>query len=474
MMTAKRPHPKQPRPTPVETEVLRSSRDLDRFNSVILARARYWSRQREICRSLETYRTTAVPTGNGVGKSYLAAGAILGFSASRPGSKTVVAAPTQAQLSGVVWSELEAAWTCAARNGMPLGGRVRPLLYELGDNWRVEGFGSGSVESKSGRHAGELLAVVDEASGVPSSVLEALDSLNPSKILYLGNPLRPEGKFYDVCELSADNPHVNVIRVPSLESPDIGLTRSPRGMADKTWLESSRYEYGEDSIWWLCHVLAQFPGTIAEGLLPIPWLNAAALVVYVPGGDRWIGVDIGEGTGGDPSVLVCRDDNGVIDHETSNRWDLETVAERTKAMSDRHEVEPTRVVYDQNGIGADFDNRLRTAGLSGAKGYKGSRSGGDKFTNLRSASAWGLRRRIDPARTTRETAGHFKIWKPQQPFALPKHLLDRYRPELQGLRYQLAGSGEIALENKEEFVKRLKKSPNFVDALIMTFAYPFT
>ncbi len=309
----------------------------------------------------------------------------------------------------------------------------------------VEGFGSGSVESKSGRHAGDLLAVVDEASGVPSSVLEALDSLNPSKILYLGNPLRPEGKFYEVCELSGDNPHVNVIRVPSTESPDIRLIRSPRGMADATWLESARYEYGEDSIWWLCHVLALFPGTISEGLLPIPWLNAAALIVHIPGGDKWIGVDIGEGAGGDPSVLVCRDDNGVIDHEESNRWDLETVAERTAAMSERHGVEPQRIVYDQNGIGADFDNRLRTAGLSGAKGYKGSRSGGDKYSNLRSASAWNLRRRIDPHKTEPVREGHFKVWKRPTPFALPAHLLNRYRAELQGLRYQLDNRGEIAL-----------------------------
>lgn len=474
----------------IDDELTKCFEDPDRFNSVILARqyrdehghyqpSDYWSRQREICRSVVKFRTTAVPTGNGVGKSFLASGIIPWFATTHAHSKVVVAAPTQGQLSGVVWAELSAAYSSANERGIPLGGKLRSLTWSIDENWAVEGFGSGSTESKSGRHAGDLLAVIDEASGVPASVLEAIDSLNPSRILYLGNPLRPEGKFYDVCANSSANPHVNVITIPSTESPDIDLERSPRGMADRTWLESARHEYGEESIWWLSHVLARFPSEISDALLRGEWLDLAAATIHVDRGDRWIGVDIGEGGGGDDSVIVVRDDNGIprdvdgMGFEASNRWRFEQLAERVKLMSTRFAVEPSRVVYDQTAIGADFDSQLRAVGLEGCKGFKGGRSGGDKFSNLRSATAWAMRRRLDPTRPVKAPVGNQRVWQPQAPFSLPPELVKRYRSELTGVLYSNTPAGEIALETKEAFVKRLKRSPNFFDALMMTFAYPY-
>ena len=471
----------------LEEELQRCAEDPDRFNSVVLARrytddqgverpADYWSKQREVCRSLLTYRTTCAPSGNGVGKSFLGAGVAWWFAESNPGCRVVLAAPTLGQLQGALWSEMGRAHGSAARNGYPLGGRIKGMGVEYGEGWSLECFGSGSTESRSGRHAGKLLAIVDEASGVPRSVLEAIDSLNPSHLLYLGNPLRPEGKFYELCEQSGDNPHVHVIRIPSTLSPDIGLKRSPRGMADRTWLEASEAEYGTDSQWWLSHVLALFPGSVAEQLLPGAWLDLAAAAVHLKAGDVRMGIDIGEGVGADPSCVVLRDDNGVIDSEESNRWDLEALAERARYWLDRHGVEPGHVVFDASGPGADFDNRLRSAGIAGAKGYKGARSGGDHYLNLRSYCHWQLRRRLDPRRTVRNRArvagSARKLWLPQQPFAIPKHLVSKHRAELAGVLVEQHPSGVIALEPKESFKKRLKHSPNFLDALAMTYAYP--
>lgn len=469
----------------LDAEIARCAADPDRFNSVVLGRtyqdgaqtlpADYWWKQRELCRSVLKHRTTAAPSGNGVGKSFFGAGLAAWFVTSHPGCRAVVAAPTQGQLKNVLWDGIERAYASAARNGFPLGGKLRALSWEFDEGWTLEGFGSGSVESKSGRHAADLLAIVDEASGTPAPVLEAIDSLNPSKIVYLGNPLRPEGKFYETCELQADNPLVNVVRIPSLLSPDIDRERSPRGMADATWLESSRHEYGEESLWWASHVLAMFPTELAQALLPIPWLNLAAQTIHRAAGSRWLGADLGEGLGGDPTVLVVRDDNGVIGHRASNRWTLDLAAEQVRDMADEFNVEPPRVVYDQTGIGADFDGRLRPLGINGAKGFKGSRDGGDKFLNLRSACGWALRKRLDPNRQVVASTrpGLPTLWLPQAPFALPADLLRLYRAELQGVQYQNTPKGEIALEQKEAFVKRLKHSPNFLDALSMTFAFPY-
>jgi phage terminase large subunit len=461
-----------------------------RFNETILCREPYWHKQREICESVVKYPITCVKTGNGVGKSYVDAGIIAWFATLHVNSKTVVAAPTQAQLSGVLWGELEAAAKSAEDHGRPLGGRFRGLTLEFGENWRVEGYGSGSVESKSGRHAKDLLAVIDEASGVDASVHEAVDSLNPSRRLYTGNPIKPEGKFYELCELSGDNPNVNVIQISSLESPHVHLDRSPWGMADGPFISNARYEYGEDSMWWLVHILGKFPGELDEALLPIAWLNAASRErVERTKGPVRLGIDIAKGIGeGDLSLVVARDDNGILAAKWSRSWNLESLAHRVRMMQLEYDVQPTHIVFDSTGIGMDFANRLKAVGISGAHAYQGANSGGDRFHNLRSSCAWAFRRRLDPARgDTSIEAGASQNrlqwsapahtdgvvrYSSQPSFAIPRDLLNHFRKELQQCKYQLDDGGRIMLERKEDFVKRLKASPNFLDAVTMTFAYP--
>ena len=46
------------------------------------------------------------------------------------------------------------------------------------------------------------------------------------------------------------------------------------------------------------------------------------------------------------------------------------------------------------------------------------------------------------------------------------------RPELQGLRYEQDAKGRIVLEDKKDFAKRLKRSPDLADALTQGFAFP--
>jgi hypothetical protein len=455
---------------PIRQELAACRQDPSRFNETILCRPAYWSRQEEICESVVRYPVTAAPAGNGVGKSHVGSGIALWFPIIHAFSRVIVAAPTNAQLTQVLWAHITAAYRSAERGGRYLGGRWDGLTLDWGDGWSLEGWGQGSIESKSGRHSGDLLAVIDEASGIKAEVLEAIDSLNPSRRLYLGNPLRAEGKFYEVCQQS-ENPNVNVITIPALESPHIHLRRSPWGMADATWLELSRSEYGEDSLWWLSHVLARFPGELTQTLLPASWLLAASLTVHVRSGPVRLGIDIALGLEGDDSCIVARDDTGIIESDASNRWSLEVLAERVDLIRKRLKVRGEHITYDASGVGADFGNRLKAKGIEGSKDYMGSRGGGEKFANLRSAAGWLFRRRLDPNRKLKDKtpAG---LYIPQRPFSIPPSLLQRYRAELQGLRYGLGDHGEIVLEPKDDFVKRLKRSPNFLDATCMTFAYP--
>src|SRR5699024_584812 len=112
------------------------------------------------------------------------------------------------------------------------------------------------------------------------------------------------------------NPHLNLIRISSLESPDAHLERSPRGLADRTWLEANRARYGEGSLWWTARVLARFPGSAADSVFSRDWVDAALArerPATHPPGQRYMAIDLGGGgEEGDLSVIVARDDLGLL------------------------------------------------------------------------------------------------------------------------------------------------------------------
>jgi hypothetical protein len=446
--------------------------DYARIVDVVMGDAGFWSRQKEIGHSLAEYPTTLVPAGNGVGKSYSVARLIEAWLIAHRNGIAVTVAPTQEQLQGVLWKEMRRAWR---KSKLPLGGHFtqKPLKFTLSDEWFAVGLSSNSVEAMSGQHAKDLLFVADEASGVDEGKFEAGNSLNPSRRLFIGNPLRPHGKFFELCEQaeSGSNPFLNLIRIPSTESPHAHLDRSPVGMADRLWLEAMAAEYGTGSIWWKAHVLALFPTETAETLLKRDWLTLASRTLHIRSGPTRIAIDLASGNGGDRTVIICRDDNGLLAVEHSNEWSLEESAAVAARIAREFKVHPSRVSFDRGALGEDFGARLAAVGLPTARAYLGGSSGGKLATNLRSLCARELKRRLDPDRTVPTSGGiHVK----QHPFAIRPDWIELMRPELMALRYVLAdGDGSpFSLEPKEVLMARLKHSPDFADALTQSFAFP--
>jgi hypothetical protein len=450
----------------IKDELGRCRNDPVRFNQTILGRSRYWRRQRDIARSVVTYPITLVPTGNMVGKSFLDAGTLHWFLITHPNSQVIATAPSQTQLEEVLWKEVEHAYQGAR---IPLGGRLLrdPLKVDLGRGWSALAYSTSKVERFSGHHKPDMLAIVDEASGVDDPIYEALRSLNPSRELLTGNPLRPSGTFYDRCEGARDgrNPFANLIQISSLESPHIDLDRSPWGLADATWLAKSRNDYGEGSAWWLSHVLGLFPDSASDTVIPWSWLAQAATAPHVRSGPVRLAIDLATGGGGDRTVLIAGDDNGIVALRHSNTWTFETTATNAALVCQRWGIEPHHVSWDVEGIGADFSNRLKAVRIVGARPYRGGAPApgraDHKYANRRSYGAWRARQRLDPQRR-RLTASGASV--PQPLYAIPREWVQLMREELQGLRYTSDDRGRICLENKEDFSKRLKHSPDFADA----------
>lgn len=459
------------------------------FNDRVLGRPRYWQKQHEIAEAIARHKTVIVPTGNSVGKSYCAAGIVLWWLYTRPGSLVVATAPSQTLLGTVLFKEIRRA---KAMSREPLPGAVtespnaspQTLLVDS-TGWGVLGIATRGVERLSGQHNPELLIVVDEASGIEDDIWEALDSQNAQKMVVFGNPLRAEGRFRDLsarAEREKSDPtipdldRIHEIRIPSTDSPDIHLARSPRGLADKGFIEASRRQYGDNGLWWRTHILALFPEISSDVLIPEAWLDwctrpehrSGVSPTDPRGGRKRIACDLGEGVGRDRTVVLVRDDLGILEVSASRTDGLAEAAKLISGLAIKWHVEHGSITYDKSGIGKNLHNHLARYAVSDAKGYAGSGRPRDhgSFTNLRTEAAWKLRNRLDPN------------WCPdprfpgvrQPPFHIPcGPWWPQLREELKTLSYDLVGK-QTRLIPKEEHCERLGRSPDLGDALMQSFA----
>jgi hypothetical protein len=459
-----------------------------RFNTTILHRNPYWMRQIEAAESVVHYRDTIIYSGNAVGKDYLVAGLIPWWLWTRENSLVIVTAPSQALLGSVTWKELRKAIKSAR---VPLDARISPglktspLVLDLGNGWSALGYSTDCVERASGQHAGELLVVAEEASGLESHAWEAIDSFGYRRLIAIGNPIRPDGRFVDLIRQAerdqregiAPELSVNAIQIPSTDSPHADWVHSPWGLADKTWIEASLRRYGKESLWCASHIFARIPSAGQDTLLVEAWLDAATHAVRgaVHAGDPRAGkprlaIDLAEGVGRSKTCLLVRDDLGILEVSASNTMGLSEAATEARRLAIKWHVPHDRISYDCLGIGKDFDNHLRRVQILGAKPYAGSGRPRlpKQFVNLRTEGAWTMKHRLDPTWVPDPVHPQAKLpifhipagpWWPEM------------REELMALDYGLVGDRQTRLVDKQELMDRLGRSPDLADALIQSFAF---
>jgi phage terminase large subunit len=466
--------------------------DPDLFNSAILGRPCYWSRQREIAESVCRYQVTVAYTGNAIGKDYLVGGIVPWWLCTRYESLVVVTGPSQTVLGSVTWKEIRRASegnrddpAASVPLGLKLSNGIKasPLTVTVRDDWRALGYSTTSVERASGQHNRKLLVVVEEASGVEDEIYDAIDSLKYSRLLLIGNPIRADGRFVQFIRQADRDRHdripphraVNAIRVSSRESPDADKEESKVGLADKTWIENNERRYGKHSLWIKSHVDAVIPEVSADALIPETWLDWAAAQkrLFLPQdhpihATRRISCDLGEGVGRDSSAIIVRDDWGVLEVVWGAELGLAAAAQRIADLARRYNVSHDKITYDKVGIGRDFPLHLARHGLERAVGYAGSGSpGSTDFVDLRSEAAWKLRQRLDPGGATDHRLPHLS----RQDFCIPPGpYWQRLREELKPLTYHLVGR-KTGLLSKKDWATTLGHSPDLADALIQSFAF---
>jgi hypothetical protein len=461
------------------------------FNELFIADGRsFWWRQRELAEAVVQYRTVVCYSGNMVGKDFAIARLVWWWLYTRPGSLVIVTGVSQTLLGSVTWKEIRQARPKLSRARLSRGIKASPQQVDLGDGWQALGFSTTSIERASGQHNPHLLVIIDEASGVEPDIFDAVESLGYERLVVIGNPIRAEGRFIDLIhQAEADQrdgipPHraVKAIRIPSTDSPHAGLEKSPWGIADRTWIESSYRKYGgEHSFWCNAHIHAIIPQVSSQRLIPDAWLDYATSIQrpnlapnHPVHRSRRIAVDLSEGVGRDDTCILVRDSYGILDIDARNSLSLADAAEATARLATRWSVPADRISYDGLGIGRDFPRYLAKVGLTGCIRYAGGGQPAEpkRFFNLRTESAWHLHDRLNPDRHLND---EFPLTSRQPPFHIPpRPWWSTLRADLAALTYELKGERQVMLIRKEDLMENLGRSPDRGDALIQSFSWDRT
>lgn len=173
-----------------------------------------------------------------------------------------------------------------------------------------------------------------------------------------------------------------------------------------------------------------------------------------------LGIDVAAG-GEDKSVCAVRKNWSVLPLiEWEKTEPMETVG-KIIVLIKRHK--PDRVVIDADGLGAGIYDRLReqinhVPILAFHGKYRCERndaSGELGFANWRSYAWWHMRDLLAPDSDVK--------------IALPRDSEDALVGELCAPKWKTTSSGKIQVEPKEEIKKRLDRSTDHADAVIMAF-----
>ena len=117
-----------------------------------------WNKQQEVLNAVRDHRRVAVKAGNGLGKGFTAATAVLWFLCTHHPAIVLTTAPTARQVRHVLWREIRRLHRGAHQ---PIGGRMLSTRFEAADDRFALGLSTDDVDQFQGFHSPNMLIVVD-------------------------------------------------------------------------------------------------------------------------------------------------------------------------------------------------------------------------------------------------------------------------------------------------------------------------
>lgn len=446
-----------------------------------------WKDQELILESVRDNARTAWRSCHGIGKTYVVARLVLWWLYSFEYSIILTTAPTWRQVEKLVWKEIR---SCHARAKIPLGGNLAPKATQLsldGDEWTAMGISTNDPNRFQGFHSLHLLVIVDEASGVNEDIFEAIDGVLTSahcRLVEIGNPTDIGGEFYRAFRAPGwitghtsawDTPNFTILGITrediakgtwkeKVERNEDGSYKWPAPyLITPEWVADKYARWGPNHPAWFARVEGDFPEQGEYNVIPLGWIEQAQ--------ERWedakaegqiiLGVDVARG-GMDLSAIAIRQGSKILSVETFSNMDGPLLAGEIAVRY--RKLGASRVNVDVIGLGAAVEDALKdpvykdivcnpvnVATASELLDDKGNRM----YQNLRAELWWAVREALDP--------------KGKDPLSLPAG--DSLLGDLAAPKYDFR-KGWTQIEPKEDTKKRLGRSPDEGDAVMLTFT-PF-
>jgi hypothetical protein len=325
-----------------------------------------------------------------------------------------------------------------------------------------------------GAHGQEIMYFFDEGKAIADATFDAAEGAfsnatvthdfgaTKAFALLKSTPGAPVGRMYAIDRRAPGFEDWHTIHV-TLEQAIAA------GQVEQDWADRRKRQWGENSAVYKNRVLGEFAEEKSNGVIPLSWVEAA--------NERWLdleatsrltdgvcdrfGVDVAR-QGDDKTALALRCDHVIREIRSYEHKALTFTSGITVGLLEAHIG--SKATIDCDGLGAGvYDNVAEDMGdfrviafHAGARTDKRDRSGELGFVNVRSAAWWHLRELLDPQ------------YDPQ--LALPPS--DQLTGDLTEPTWSVNTKGQIVVESKDELVRRLGRSPDEGDAVMMVMWEP--
>ena len=406
----------------------------------------------------------ATASGHGIGKSALTSWIILWLMSTRPRCRGTVTANTSDQLKTKTWGELSK-WLemCItghwfiyhnSKGNMTLRHITNP------EKWRCDAYTCREENSEAfaGQHAIDSTSfyIFDEASNVPSKIWEVaeggLTDGEPMFFVY-GNPTRNHGRFFDCFNRQKE--------LWARRQIDSRNCKFPNKELHKLWIKI----WGVDSDYVRVRILGRFPRAGDMQFIPSDVVSECMRVdpIYLDDDPLIMGIDVARG-GEDRNVICYRKGRDAKSWPTyiipgeKTRDSMLLVSKITDLCDPMRArtfkgvpMVPDAIFVDETGLGGPIVDRLRQLGLN----VFGVNFGSSPYDKQHFC------RRVD------------EMWFRMREWLIAGGSIKDH-PELEmdltARGFSHNAKDQLVLEQKDDMKKRGLASPDWGDALALTFA----
>jgi hypothetical protein len=399
----------------------------------------------------------SIESGHGTGKTAGLSWLILWYLFCHKDAQIPCTAPTSTQIHDVLWKEL-ATWLRRMRPEMadlfdPTSEYLR--VKESPETWfaRAKTARKEAPEALAGIHGRFVMFVIDEASGVPEEIFQTAEGALTQEniiVIMISNHTRTNGYFHD--SHTTDKHNWQRLSFNSEKSP----------IVEDGYIERIADKEGKDSNEYRIRVLGKAPieeGMDKKGFVPLFNANDIRLVPesdFV--GVLRLGIDpSGEGT--DLTTWVLRDNLKAKAEAKEVVSNPKSIAEKTMTLMTLHDVKDENIMVDSFGVGADVgkelalsDNHYNVGTVNVGENKYNDVEVDDIYQNIRAEAYFGI-----------------KEWFKRGGSIIDNELGRKLRGELLDIRFKRNLRGKIIIKSKLEMRNDGVASPNFADALMLTF-----